>query len=394
MNATKSIILYFASLATIFVFSKVTFANDSCRIFLQPKAEFETDYKYRSFEGPRENNIRNRLSIDDKSNRLFLRGLMSEALVPIFNKVGQIRNVRLAEVSEWLVQYKALATYQMVHKILPKENYVSLSFKDLAIFFDKTFGYRMEFFGFWSDREVREFEVGLDLDQAYFMRLLATSYFFIVSKMNEPQIRGAFENAFNEGNFLFESHSFTQTSFAYMMDFVFISYMQSITLLNVRPENPKYLDMSDSDWLKQLLLPQEGEKMSLVEKLSLILRPAVLGSVGLSFSGMTQPLVEKDGKLVFSPNLREVFRVSNLNWQEESATSKLSHETGLGCPAAFCPPGSAQSSLSIFNEVLVHVFDHIDEIGITSENVYNPNLESVYKKGDQLTQSLKYENQP
>jgi hypothetical protein len=147
--------------------------------------------------------------------------------------------------------------------------------------------------------------------------------------------------------------------------------------------------MSEHDWLAQLLKPQVGEKLSLVEKLALKLRPGFLGPSGLSFAGLKEPLTVSHGKLIFSDSMSNLFRVSNQYWELKSASPE-SYDIGLGCPAGVCPRHqNSQSSISYFSDVLLHIFSLMDQMQIPGSGFYNESEEEIYRQGDYQKEALR-----
>ncbi len=156
---------------------------------------------------------------------------------------------------------------------------------------------------------------------------------------------------------LLKNHSFTKLDLVNAMEFAYLSYVHGISLLsNDRPE-----ESSDEEWLKILLLPQEGESLSLLEKLSIILKPEVLGFNSMNGLYVPHPLELHDGKWTFSQDFKTFFRESQEKWRISKANStRPGYELGTGCPAAFCH-SEEQSSLRTISEVLFHVFKVVDQ---------------------------------
>ncbi len=162
------------------------------------------------------------------------------------------------------------------------------------------------------------------------------------------------------------------------MDFVILSYLQSITLLNVRPQQGPYKFMSQSEWLKQLLLPQPGQKFSLIEMLSLSLKPRVLGRSGFNHRGLVEPLIYADGRLKFSSSLLKMIKEST---QIRQSQIPEQFETGLGCPAGYCDSGQEQTSMRLFSLLLVKVFSQFDRMKIPGTGLYDGTKEYIYRSG-------------
>lgn len=328
------------------------------------------------------------LDAKDTSNRALIRNLISDSLAPIFDKMSFLQNTDPKQITDWLNANKTL-TYSIVAKEAPLDRAKVGKFFLISDGFDKRFSHEMTFLGFWSWRETSEFEFGLDASEVPMFRSLAASIYFIISQFNEHDLASEFEDAFSKAEKLYTNHSAAKLDFAYLMDSAFISYFQSISMLNVRPEGSKYSNMSNTEWLSQLLRPQPGERISLVEKLSLKLRPTVLGTAGVNLAGVAKPLVEKDGKLVFSDSMLHLFEVSNQYWELKAPTAR-GFELGLGCPAGMCPHNSrAKSSVAIFSEILLHTFAIIDAHHLPGSGYYRKQDQMIYNEAEFARDSMR-----
>lgn len=377
---------------TFFVISTISLAHGfTCKEYLNyrnaiSKSPSRIGPVYETHPGPRDSY--GVLRIDDRSNRVIIRDLTSEALAPIFDEMMSLRFTRLEEVKDWMIKYEVLIN-SLVAKPESDNFPTGGSFKLIRDGFDKRFSHSMSFDGFWSWKETQEFKFGLDLKNLDTSRKLVTSIYFLISLFNKNNFELIFEDAFKGAGPLFTNHSYSKLDFSYMMDFAFISYLHSLTLLNARPNDSRYLAMANYEWLTQLLTPQPGEKLSLVEQLALRLRPGVLAAGGLSFAGVTEPLVIQNGKLVFSQSMKQLFKVSGEYWEFKSTTSR-NFETGLGCPAGVCPHSpSSKSSIAILSDILLYIYRLVDEVGISGTGLYDERDKSVYIKAGYQKDSLR-----
>ncbi len=162
-----------------------------------------------------------------------------------------------------------------------------------------------------------------------------------------------------EDSKILQRYSFTKLEMIDTMEFAFFSYVHAISLLSVdRP-----LEISDQEWLKILLLPQQDSKFSLVEQLAVVFKPAVLGYYSIYGMYVPKPLDFKNGKWVFSQDFKIFFRESQEHWKkrtENKTTLIPGFEMGTGCPAAFCGDDEV-SSLRRISEALIHVFKVVDQ---------------------------------
>lgn len=183
--------------------------------------------------------------------------------------------------------------------------------------------------------------------------ILSLKYLANFSRPSLPTVFSAEESE------TLKKYSFTKLEMIDTMEFAFFSYAQAISLLSVdRP-----LEISDQEWLKILLLPQQDSKFSLVEQLAVVLKPAVLGYYSIYGMYVPKPLDFKNGKWVFSQDFKIFFRESQENWKNrsESKTTLIpGFEMGSGCPAAFCGDEDV-SSLRRISEALIHVFKVVDQ---------------------------------
>ena len=376
---------------TFFVVSTKLYAQPSaCFVYLEAGANSLISQRYLAHPGPR--GSLGQLSVNDRSNRVLIRDLMSEALAPIFSNMTLLKATGFEQAQVWVKNYEPLIT-SILASPTSSQSPPAHSFYLMQDAFDKKFPYMMDFLGLWSWQETEDFKFGFDEAEISLFRKLVTSFYFMLSLLNEQGFDLQFSDAFQDAESVFKNHSYSKMDFAYMMDFVFISYLQAITLLNVRPANSKYESMTQHEWLAQLLKPQAGERLSLVEKLALKLRPAFLGPSGLSFAGLNEPLVVKDDKLVFSESLNNLFRVSNQYWELKSTSPEV-FDIGLGCPAGVCPHHqsggtNSVSSIANFSDVLLHMFTLIDQVGLPGTGLYDETEEHVYKQGDSQRDALR-----
>lgn len=318
-------------------------------------------------------------------NRVAIRSLLSEALNPIFIEIARSVPADRLSILSWAKEYRDLLESLIFSPIGPNDNESTRSFKVYNHLFDVIHPYKSEMYVLWTDVDPVTFQFGVDPNQSDFFRKLLASSYYIIFNLNRSNIVDSFHQNFSTSDSVFFYHTYTEDKFRKLMDFAFLSYFQAISLLNVRPLRGPYLAMTQSEWLNQLLLPQPGQKMSLIEILSLALKPSVLGLSGINFRGLKEPLIYSEGRLKFSPSLMNLIKESA---KIKSLDSPAGFETNLGCPAAYCASGQSDTSIRLMSQLLSDVFAKIDKIKLPGTGFYDPSKESVYMHGHELLEQI------
>jgi hypothetical protein len=384
-------------------FSVTSQGQNTCYEYLK----LSVNEKYSVYEGPRvfAKNLQNQniptevsvfnlepypypLDVNHTGNRVAIRSLLSDALNPIFIEISRSVPTDRVSILSWAKEYRDLLESLIFSPIGPNTLGATRSFKVYNHLFNFVQPLKAEIYSLWTDTDPVTFQFGVDPRQSDFFRKLLASSYYIIFNLNRPQIVNSFHRNFSKSDSVFFYHTYTSEKFRKLMDFTFLSYFQALSLLNVRPAEgpyPSMTQMTQAEWLGQLLLPQSGQKISLIEILSLSLKPSILGLSGINYRGLKEPLIYSEGRLKFSPTLMNLIKES----AKIKADEKLAvFETSLGCPAAYCASGQTETSMRLMSQLLLDVFSEFDKIKLPGTGFYDPKKEPVYFHGHELLEQF------
>lgn len=278
-----------------------------------------------------------------------VRDRLSEVFEPFAKEVLILKSTTQNDVSEWLKQNPKVLELALFEDEVGTYG-LGDKFKSLDRIYDQMWSG-----DFWSPRQEDVFRVGGNENNIPLLMKMILSSKYMISKFDDHW----FGDQDLEQRSLLMRHSFTKLDFKHAIDYAFLSYLQATSWLS--SNKPK--EITDLEWARIILLPQAGESMSLVEKLSVALKPTVLGHYAHQGYYLSNPLTSKDGKWVFSSQFKTFLHEINEWWALRIEPNQKQfpnlYEVGVGCPAAFCQ-NEKSSGIRMFSESLLHVIEQVD----------------------------------